>query len=269
MRRILPIVALALTGCAPVFYPAFGQSQETAAPWHWSGEIQKDHWVYVRNLNGAVRVEAGTGDKVEVTAVKRWRLGNPEDVKISVVQTGAGKGDLLVCALFRDGDSCDERGYHSSRTNWVNWGNHDVSVELTIRLPAGARMNASTVNGSLNIEGATSEVIAHTVNGGITARSSGGAVSAKTTNGSINVRSALFDHEHSEISTVNGSVTVELTEALNATLDMRTVNGSVSSDFPITISGDISRRHVRGTLGTGGPTVKLSTVNGSVRLRKA
>lgn len=270
MRRLLPVLALSLAACAPAFAPAFGQQGESGAPWHWSGDIARDRTVYVRNLNGAVRVEQGTGSKVEVTAVKHWRRGDPDDVKITVEQVGAGKGDVLVCALWRDGDRCDENGYHSSRSGW-NWGNNhnDTSVEFTVRLPAGVRMDGRTVNGAVDIDGATSSVVARTVNGGVTARSTGGPVSAETVNGSITVRAASLGNDRTEYKTVNGSITVEIGESSNVDLDMSTVNGSVSSDFPITIEGNFSRRHLRGTLGRGGPTVRLSTVNGSIRLRKA
>jgi hypothetical protein len=265
MRRLLPLFALALAVSAP----ATAQERESGTPWHWSGDIAKDRTVYVRNLNGAVRVEQGTGSKVEVTAEKHWRRGNPEDVKITVQQVGAGKGDVLVCALWRDGDRCDEDGYHSSHRGWGDGDHNDTSVEFTVKLPAGVRMDGSTVNGAVDIDGATSSVVARTVNGGVSARSTGGPVSAETVNGSINVRTASLGGDRTDYKTVNGSITVDIAEGSNVDLDMSTVNGNVSSDFPITIEGNISRKHIRGTLGKGGPTVRLSTVNGSIRLRKA
>ncbi len=270
MRQLLPVLALSLAACAPAFSPALAQQRDSGTPWHWSGDIARDRTVYVRNLNGAVRVEQGTGSKVEVTAVKRWRNGNPDAVKITVEQIGSGKGDVLVCALWRASDRCDEDGYHSSRNGW-NWGNNhnDTNVEFTVRLPAGVRMDGRTVNGAVDIDGATSSVVARTVNGGVPARSTGGPVSAETVNGSITVRTASLGDDRSDYKTVNGSITVELGESSNVNLDMSTVNGSVSSDYPITIEGSFSRRHLRGNLGKGGPTVRLSTVNGSIRLRKA
>jgi len=270
MRRLLPILALSLSACAPAFHSAFAQQRESGDPWRWAGDIAKDRTVFVRNMNGAVRVEQGTGNKVEVTATKHWRRGNPDDVKITVEQVGSGKGDVLVCAVWREGDRCDESGYHSSRSNWGwNDNTNDVNVEFVVRLPAGVRMDGRTVNGEIDIDGATSSVVARTVNGGVRARSTGGPVSAETTNGSINVRTATIGDDHSNYRTVNGSITVEVAESSNASLDMSTVNGSVESDFPITIEGRINRKHIRGTLGKGGPTVTLSTVNGSIRLRKA
>jgi DUF4097 and DUF4098 domain-containing protein YvlB len=235
---------------------------------HWSGEVARNHWVYVRNLNGAVRVEQGTGPKVEITAVKRWRRGNPEEVTINVRQSGSGRGDLVVCALWRNRDSCDEDGYRGFSMSNL-WNSNDVSVEFTIRLPEGVRLDASTVNGGLTIDGATADVVARTTNGGIDARSLGGPVSAKTVNGSINVRAGAIDGGRTEYSTTNGSITVELPEKIDADLDMRTVNGRVTSDFPLTIDGTFSNKRIHGKLGNGGPSLRIATVNGSFRLRKS
>ncbi|MGH7653569.1 MAG: hypothetical protein ACREN6_02795, partial [Gemmatimonadaceae bacterium] len=93
----LGVAVPALTVCATTSALAQGRSD---TPFTWSGTIQSGHSVYVRNLNGSVRVEAGTGDKVEVRAEKQWRRGNPDDVKITVKQVGSGNGDVLVCALW-------------------------------------------------------------------------------------------------------------------------------------------------------------------------
>ena len=275
MRRKISTLALMLGAAVPVLsactsmraYAQTGRSSDT--PFTWSGTVREGRWVYVRNLNGAVRVEQGTGDKAEVRAEKRWRRGDPEDVKITVRQVGAGGGDVIVCALWNDRSTCDEDGYHSHSDGWWRNNDHnDVQVEFVVRLPAGVKIDASTVNGRVEIDGATSNVVAHTVNGSIDARSTGGSVTAHTTNGDVMVSSARLDGDHTEFSTVNGTVTVSLPASVNADVEMHTVNGHLSSDFPLTVEGSFSPRRLHATLGKGGPTLRLSTVNGSIRLRK-
>ena len=275
MRRKISTLALVLGAAVPALfactsmraYAQTGRSSDT--PFTWSGTVREGRWVYVRNLNGPLRVEQGTGDKVEVRAEKRWRRGDPEDVKITVRQVGAGGGDVIVCALWNDRSTCDEDGYHSHSDGWWRNNDHnDVQVEFVVRLPAGVKVDASTVNGRVEIDGATSNVVAHTVNGSIDARSTGGAVTAHTTNGDVMVSSARLDGDHTEFSTVNGTITVSLPASVNADVEMHTVNGRLSSDFPLTVEGSFSPRRLHATLGKGGPTLRLSTVNGSIRLRK-
>ncbi|HET7456433.1 MAG TPA: DUF4097 family beta strand repeat-containing protein [Gemmatimonadaceae bacterium] len=232
----------------------------------WEGQVAPEGWLRIRNLNGGVRVEESTSGKVEVTATKRvQRDGDPSDVRIEMKKVGPGERDVLICALWFEDATCDERGYHSRGHN-RNTG--DVSVEFVVRLPKGTRVDVSTVNGSLNVSGATAEVRAGTVNGSIDATSSGGPVSASTVNGSVTVRMGNLGTEDLDFSTVNGSVTVELPATLDADLELSTVNGRLTSDYPMTVSGRIDPRHLRATIGKGGRQLKVSTVNGSVRLVK-
>ncbi|MGH7712339.1 MAG: DUF4097 family beta strand repeat-containing protein [Gemmatimonadaceae bacterium] len=263
MRTLAPLLAVALTASL-----AHAQ-QRRATDFSWEGSIASGRTLYVRNLNGSIRVQRATSDKAEVTAVKRWRRGNPDDVKIELRRVGSNERDVLVCALWSERTVCDEDGYETKndRDRWHD-RNNDVSVEFNVRLPAGVKLVTGTVNGALDIDGATSTVEASTVNGEIHASSTGGPVMASTVNGSIEVRMREMGTEPLEFSTVNGSITVYVPDEINAELDMRTVNGRVSSDFPLTVRGRINPRHLRATLGRGGQRLEFSTVNGSVELRK-
>jgi len=177
---------------------------------------------------------------------------------------------VIICAFWTDNASCDEDGYRShGDNNWRNHDNNDTSVEFTVKLPAGVRLGVSTVNGGVDVNGATSEVRASTVNGRVSAQSSGGPVNASTVNGDIDVKMRELGTGDLEYSTVNGSIEIEVPANLDADVDMRTVNGSLSADFPITVQGRVNPRRMRATIGKGGRRLRLETVNGSVELRKA
>jgi hypothetical protein len=252
--------------------PAAAQGSQSDRDFRWDGPLASGRWAYVRNLNGSVRVERASGAQLEVTAVKRWRRGNPEDVRVEVTRVGSGEGDVLVCAIWRDiTEDCDEQGYRTSdnrrRSRWDR-DDDDVSLEITVRVPEGVKVDVSSINGGLDISGATSVVEAHTVNGGIDARSTGGPVTASTVNGDIDVRMGAIGTGNLDFSTTNGSIEVTVPDGLNADVTMRTVNGSVGSDFPMTVNGRISPRRIAATIGRGGMRLDLSTVNGSIDLRK-
>jgi hypothetical protein len=263
------LVALTAVATMAMGSSAGAQQRSTERDFSWDGRITSGRWLYVRDLNGSIRVERATGDRAEVTAVKRWRRGDPEDVRIETRRLGGDDGDVIICAFWTENASCDEDGYrsHSDR----NWRGHDndTSVEFTVRLPAGVRIGVSTVNGGVTVNGATSEVRASTVNGRVSAMSSGGPVNASTVNGDIDVRMRELGTGDLEYSTVNGSFEIEVPANLDAELDMRTVNGSLSADFPITLQGRVNPRRMRATIGKGGRRIRLETVNGSVELRKA
>jgi len=73
-----------------------------------------------------------------------------------------------------------------------------------------------------------------------------------------------------DFSTVNGSITLELPEDAGAEVTAKSVNGGIETDFPILVQrAGFVGRSLHGTIGRGGPRLELSTVNGSIRLRRA
>jgi len=267
MTRTLRPTALALLAGALLSGTAAAQSRGDT--FNWEGAVPSGRWLMIRNMNGEVRIERGTGSQVQVTAVKRWRRGDPDDVRIQTVK--ASDGSVVVCALWGEDGRCDEDGGYRGSNNNRGWNNrsNDVSVHFTVRVPAGVRVDASTTNGDLSVVGVTSEVVAHTTNGDVRAESSGGPVSARTTNGNVTARMReLGDARDLDFATTNGSVIVEVPASIGAELDMSTTNGHVSSDFSMTLTGRINPRRLRATIGDGSRRLRLHTTNGNVELRK-
>jgi hypothetical protein len=236
----------------------------------WSGKIPAGRWIRIRNLNGEISVGPATGDRVEVTATKRWRRSDPADVKFDVKKFGPGDESVVVCALWFDNTSCDDRSYETrgSRRRRDDSDN-DLVVEFRVLVPKGVKVGVNTVNGALSIEGTSAEVDAVTVNGGIDIAADVGPVNAETTNGRVRARVARVEAGDLNFATVNGGVLVEFAGDLNGDVELGTVNGGVSTDYPITVSGRLDPRHLRAHVGkSGGPRIRLSTVNGSVTLRR-
>ncbi len=258
---VVPTVMLALAA-APL------AAQDDTDSWSWSGRVSPGNSLILKNMNGAVRVERAAGAEVEIHAEKRARRGSTDHVRIEASRVGSGDGDVLVCALWGERASCDEDSYNS-RNDRNMWGQerNQVNVDFTVRIPEGVKLDLSTVNGELRIEGASEAVRARTVNGSINAASLGGPVTARTVNGSIRVAMGSAGGEDLEYQTVNGSITIEMPEQVNADVAFQTVNGSIDSDFPMTVQGRITRRSVNATLGEGGRKLTAKTVNGSIKLR--
>lgn len=260
-----PFTTPILLGALALAASAGAQERRSDRAFTWEGTVPEGRWLYVRNLNGPIRVERASGSKVEVVGTKRWRRGDPDDVRIEAKKSG---DDVIICAIWHENTRCDEDGYRTRNNGRRDNDRNDTSVEFVVQLPAGVRLVASSVNGGLDIRGATAEVEATTVNGGIDATSSGGPVKASTVNGSINVRMNELGRSDLDFRTVNGSIEVWVPDGLDADVDMRTVNGRVNSDFPMTLSGRINPRHLRAQIGRGGRRISFSTINGSVELRK-
>ena len=240
------------------------------ATWEWQGDVAEGQWLHLRNLSGPIEVSDAEDSHVTVEANKHWKRGSPRDVEIVTVKDANG---VYVCALYGDNSECGPEGYRTN-TN-VSWWRrllgrrNDVMVSFDVRVPKGVKVDVSTVNGPVTIDGVAAEVKANTVNGPIKAETAVGPMRATTVNGPIVARiDSLAGDGNVILTTVNGSVLAELPERLNADLEMSTVNGRFSSDYPLNVTGTINPRHLRTTLGTGGRQIKLKTVNGSVTLRR-
>jgi DUF4097 and DUF4098 domain-containing protein YvlB len=144
-----------------------------------------------------------------------------------------------------------------------------VAVRFRVLLPRGVKIDASTVNGPVDVAGVQAAVTLATVNGRIHAVAQG-PVRATTVNGSIHATmESLGVDDAVELKTVNGSIDAELPAALNAELDASTVSGRVSTELPIQLVGRVSPRSVKARIGTGGRRLVLSTVNGSIQITEA
>lgn len=270
MRQFLRCKALGFTvlaaGTALAVRPLDAQTRSEREAFTWSGKIADGRWINVRNLNGSVQVEPGTSDKVEVTASRHTKRGDPDYVRFEVRKYGPGNQDVLICALWGESSDCDEDSY---RTRSRGRNNNEVWVEFRVRVPKGVKVAAHSVNGEVRVDDVAAEVDAGSVNGSVVVSTVSGPVNARTVNGSVRASMGKFDLDSElRFSSVNGSVIAEFSEDLNADVDLSTVNGRFRTDFPVTISGRIDPRRLRAKLGKGGPRIHLSTVNGNVELRK-
>jgi hypothetical protein len=260
MQTIRRFVVAALI---PLALSASALAAQDTEAFSWNGTLAEGRTVHLHNVNGEVRFEVGSGNAVQVRAQKRWRRGDPANVRIEA--RALANGDVLVCAMWRERDTCTEGGIET-RGRTTTWDErNDVSVEFIVTVPAHSNVEVSTINGDVEVKELRGNVQANTVNGDVEASSSGGPVEARTVNGSIRARGQISANGL-DYSTVNGSIELALPQNSNADIDFSTVNGRVTSDFPITFSGEINPRRIRAKLGNGGPSLRARTVNGGIRL---
>jgi hypothetical protein len=236
--------------------------RDTADTWTYGLKLKPRQWVWIHNTNGSVKVEAATGDSLAVTAVKTYHRSDPGAVRFVTVPSADG---VTICAVWASrGGRCEPGGDFRPSSLHGN----DVVVDFSVRLPRLVRLGATTVNGAVRIAGATAPLVAVTVNGAVDAETAAGPVQAVSVNGGVRARMLAFgDTGDVSLFTVNGS-TAELPARLDADVEARTVNGSIQTDYPLEVTGKVGK-HARGMVGIGGRKVHVTTVNGSINLRKA
>lgn len=262
-RLVRPLVVVALLAGAA----GCGRGPREIRPFAWQGTVTDGGWVRVRNLNGPVTVLRSTNGRVEAYAEPRYS-GRPQRVTFARVIDEQG---ITFCAVWNGRGECGNEKVRERRPFLERFARRkSVAVHWTIRVPDGIRVDVETVNGKVGVAEAGAELRVETVNGAIEAAARAGApVKLETVNGSVTGRvGALAAGTGVSMESVNGSVTAEVAGDVNADVEMETVNGRVSTDFPITVQGEAGARSLRGRIGTGGATMRLETVNGSVRLAR-
>lgn len=206
--------------------------------------------VEIKAVNGHLDIEGWEQSHVEVDYTKHGEV----DVKIEQ------NGDKLVIK-------------EEPKKRFLNLLGESGWAEINLKVPKGVVINAknvngelrarnvrfdeiTTVNGRIDIEDCEAQKLS-SVNGTIRAHLRiAGPMKASTVNGRLTV--AIDELEDDvELSTVNGSITLRLTDFCDARITAKAVNGGVH--FVGIDPGNP-------VVGTGDYEVKVSTVNGSVRV---
>ena len=143
-------------------------------------------------------------------------------------------------------------------------------MSYEIFVPRRQDVSIETHNGGIVISEVNGKIDFEATNGGVVLRRVGGAVRGSTTNGGLVIELAgdRWDGETLDVSTTNGGVVMTVPENYSAHLETGTVNGGINVDFPVTVQGPINKQ-LAVNLGSGGATVKATTTNGGVRIRRA
>lgn len=256
MKRLMVITAVTAIAATPA------AAQER---WSWNGDIAAGRTLEIKGINGGIRAVAADGNEAVVRVVKNGRRNDPSEVRMVVLEHANG---VTICAVYphRSGSDPNECVAGSGGRNSVH--NNDVTVEWEVQVPRGVNLTANTVNGGIEATGLSGYTVARTVNGTVELATSGTA-EALTVNGNIDATlgRANWDGEL-KFQAVNGSITVTFTGDLNAEVNATTVTGDIETDYPLQVQGRFMNRRIRGTVGSGGRTLSLATVNGSIELRR-
>jgi DUF4097 and DUF4098 domain-containing protein YvlB len=143
------------------------------------------------------------------------------------------------------------------------------TASIVASVPQRSNLRLQTSNGPVSVERVTGTHDVRTSNGPLSLRALAGEVRARTTNGplSITLAGTKWDGAGLDAQTTNGPLTITVPENYNARLETGTRNGPVRVDFPITVVGRITR-DINTTLGSGGATIRATTTNGPLTLKR-
>jgi len=248
IRRKMALLAPALAVAFAVL-PAWAEVREE---FHKSVPMEANGEFSVKNVNGGVTISAWDKNEVQIDAVKS--AGSEQKLREARIEV-AGSGHSV-----------------DVQTKYPGHSNNAARVDYTIHLPRGARVFAAeTVNGTIHIDGPRGRIKASTVNGAAEVWNAADELELNSVNGDVKASLINAGKFRVKLNVVNGTVALTLPSSANARLKASTVHGDIHSDLPVTVekSKYAPGATLDSTLGSGGATIELDSVNGSIYLHKS
>jgi DUF4097 and DUF4098 domain-containing protein YvlB len=218
--------------------------------------------VSLANINGGLKIKVWDRAAVQVDAIKKaYRRERLEEVKIEVTAT---EENIRIKTEYPD----EQRTFRSDQRRYDN----PAIVEYSLTVPRKAILESiELINGPVDIDGVEGNVKASSINGPVTANGLMGEARLSTVNGPLQaVFTQLDESKAISLGSVNGNVTLVIPSDANASVRASTVHGMISNDFGIQVKhGEYVGHNLDGQIGSGGPKVKLTNVNGGIRITHA
>lgn len=226
---------------------------------HQAYALTADGRVELDNINGDVHISSWDRNEVKVDAVKY--ADTKERLDEAKIEINAGSDSISIRTKYPNHDH-----------TW-NWGSHNnpAGVEYTLTVPRAARLDEiKLINGELDINGVSGEVNASCINGRLEAHDLAGRARLSNINGRLEARFDQLSGQRVELNSVNGSVDLTIPSDSNAEVEATTVSGGINNDFGLRVNHHRFVGHdLRGELGSGGTHIRISNVNGGIKVRHA
>jgi len=178
---------------------------------------------------------------------------------------------------------------------------HNISIEYEVQAPARTFLDASSGSGDVTDEGVGVNARLNTGSGSIhatglrenfslgtgsgdiyaeqagsgdvTARTGSGSIELKNLSGGLKADTGSGDIKLSgqpkadwRVRTGSGSVELWAADRSGFNLDASTGSGEVKTDREMVVQGSIEKHHISGKINGGGPTVRVDTGSGDIRV---
>ncbi len=285
----------------------WGDSSRYKEDFHYSYPLNPGARLSVEGVNGSVEVTGWEQNTVDIAGTKYASTPEylhdlqinvdhaPDSVRIRTEGPFAFHGNMGVSYTIHV-----PRRVLLDDVHTTNGGITVNSVEGNVRLRTtngglnigGTKgdVEATTTNGTIDIDGQTGDARLHTTNGQVKADVRDGRFEADTTNGAIEATlhnpaaewpvRVESTNGHVEltvdgqklpdmhVNTSNSAIDLHLPSSASARLHAQTSSSNVSCDFDLLTHGALAKGLLEGTIGNGGPSIDLSTSNGSIAIHK-
>lgn len=217
-------------------------------------DLKPGEKVWIQGING--RVEIQTSDTKTAEVYVKRTADDPNSLHRRQLIVEQNPDGLLV------------RSRQVYNGVWDHLFGRDPKEEVTIKAPRqialqlrgiNARVYSGDIDGRLEING---------LNGDAQFGQIGDSAELNGINGRISVELTKLSERGLHIHGVNGGVELKLGPGINADLNANGMNGGVRSDIAEVRVEKENWSHYSARIGSGGPDIEISGVNGDVKLTR-
>lgn len=242
----------------------------------------------IYNLNGDIKVEGYSGDKV-ILEVDKTISGKTAEI------LEQGKAEFKI--MFEQNEDSvivyilEPHDTRPNRNNWRGYNDkrrieYRYNLDFKVKIPYSMSIHVSTVNGGdVSVSDVGGSLHAYNVNGKITLKNAKGSTEVRTINGNVEANYTAIPPGQSSYKTLNGDIKISYPASLSADCEFKSFHGEFYTDFdnieslPVKVvknqeqKGDKTTVYKLNTetsirIGNGGKLFKFETFNGNIYIKK-
>lgn len=265
-----------------------------------SSALAQANWDKTYSVAGKPSLQVELDD----ASVRATSCGGCRTVRIHVDWRGQDASHWRVSQMQGGNGIHFELKHRPEEHSWFGGNWHGRSPEVTVELPAEADLAVHTGNGSVSVAGirgaldvrtgdgsiqtndTAGPLRLHTSDGSVQVHRADGTLNASTGDGSMTIEGRFSQVEArtgdgsvnasllpgsrlqsgSSITTGDGSIALRVPRDLGADLQASTGDGHISNNLAFTSGSGNDGHHVHGLINGGGPTLRLTSGDGSISL---
>lgn len=237
------------------------------------------------NVFGDVKVEGYNGTQVMIDIDETIMSNKAEDLELAKNEFKAGFDQKADSIIVYTATPYNSRPHSNNKNNNIR-RNYTIRLDYTIKVPNNINIHVATVNsGEVIVKDVYGNINASNVNGPVNIVNAKGTTYTNTVNGNITVSHLAVPAEGSNYKTVNGKVEVTYPATLSADLQLKSFHGEFYTDFtnaekmPVEVIKTVGKKdnttiystnkNTKIRIGNGGKLFKFETLNGNIYIKKS
>jgi DUF4097 and DUF4098 domain-containing protein YvlB len=203
--------------------------------------------VSIESISGPVDVEKASGQTAEVYIVRSAQSQRDLDCYRTIVeQTSAGLS-------IRNEQQCR---------------NVRARQRVKVSLPTNVNLRIESVSGDVHIAAIDGSARLNSISGGVWMEQAGGDININSVSGSVNLNVVRLNTRGLRLNSISGRIMLRLADSINADVRVESISGEFSSEIPGVNVDKVGDSDFRAQVGSGGTPISISSVSGSVTLRR-